>query len=51
MSCSASISASSALRDLGKSCVVATILNAVIERNPNAHVMLLDPHSEYVECV
>jgi uncharacterized protein len=31
----------------GKSCVVATILNAVIERNPNAHVMLLDPHSEY----
>jgi uncharacterized protein len=31
----------------GKSCVVATILNAVIERNPNAHVMLLDPHNEY----
>ena len=31
----------------GKSCVVATILNAVIERNPNAHVMLLDLHSEY----
>jgi uncharacterized protein len=31
----------------GKSCVVATILGAVIERNPNAHVMLLDPHSEY----
>jgi DNA helicase HerA-like ATPase len=31
----------------GKSCVVVTILNAVIERNPNAHVMLLDPHSEY----
>lgn len=31
----------------GKSCVVATILRAVIERNPNAHVMLLDPHSEY----
>jgi DNA helicase HerA-like ATPase len=31
----------------GKSCVVATILNAVIERNPNAHLMLLDPHSEY----
>jgi uncharacterized protein len=31
----------------GKSCVVATILNAVIERNPNAHVMLLDLHNEY----
>jgi uncharacterized protein len=31
----------------GKSCVVATILNAVIERNANAHVMLLDPHNEY----
>jgi DNA helicase HerA-like ATPase len=31
----------------GKSCVVATILNAVIDRNPNAHVMLLDPHNEY----
>jgi hypothetical protein len=31
----------------GKSCVVATILRAVIERNQNAHVMLLDPHSEY----
>src|SRR5438093_3843628 len=31
----------------GKSCVVATILNAVIERNRNAHLMLLDPHSEY----
>ena len=31
----------------GKSCVVATILDAVIDRNPNAHVMLLDPHNEY----
>ena len=31
----------------GKSCVVATILNSVIEQNPNAHVMLLDPHNEY----
>jgi DNA helicase HerA-like ATPase len=31
----------------GKSCVVASILNAVIERVPNAHVMLLDPHGEY----
>lgn len=32
----------------GKSCGVATILNVVIERNPNAHVMLLDPHNEYM---
>src|SRR5437763_4349866 len=31
----------------GKSCVVAAILGAVIERNPHAHVMLIDPHSEY----
>ena len=31
----------------GKSCVVATILTAVIEANPNAHAMLLDPHGEY----
>src|SRR5437764_13232063 len=31
----------------GKSCVVSTILSAVIERNPNAHVMLIDPHGEY----
>jgi hypothetical protein len=33
----------------GKSCAVATILNAVIERNPNAHIMLLDPHNEYTK--
>jgi uncharacterized protein len=31
----------------GKSCVVATILTAVIDTNPNAHAMLLDPHGEY----
>jgi uncharacterized protein len=31
----------------GKSCVVAAILTAVIETNPNAHAMLLDPHGEY----
>ena len=35
----------------GKSCVVATILSAVIERNPNAHVMLIDPHGEYARAV
>src|SRR5271165_3738626 len=32
----------------GKSCGVATILNVVIERSPNAHVLILDPHNEYV---
>jgi DNA helicase HerA-like ATPase len=31
----------------GKSCVVATILSAVIERNPNAHIVVLDPHDEH----
>jgi DNA helicase HerA-like ATPase len=31
----------------GKSCAVATILRSVIENNPHAHVMLLDPHCEY----
>jgi uncharacterized protein len=31
----------------GKSCAVATILRSVIEQNPHAHVVLLDPHSEY----
>jgi len=31
----------------GKSCAVATILRSVIERNPHAHVILLDPHCEY----
>jgi DNA helicase HerA-like ATPase len=31
----------------GKSCVVATILSAVIEHNPNAHIVLLDPHNEH----
>jgi DNA helicase HerA-like ATPase len=31
----------------GKSCAVVTILRAVINHNPNAHVILLDPHDEY----
>ncbi|MBV9828419.1 MAG: ATP-binding protein [Alphaproteobacteria bacterium] len=31
----------------GKSCAVATILRAVIDSSPNAHVILLDPHNEY----
>ena len=31
----------------GKSCGLATILRAVIDQSPNAHVVLLDPHNEY----
>jgi|HubBroStandDraft_6_1064221.scaffolds.fasta_scaffold122347_2 DNA helicase HerA-like ATPase len=31
----------------GKSCAVATILRGVIEHNPDAHVILIDPHDEY----
>jgi uncharacterized protein len=31
----------------GKSCLVAAILAAVLDHAPNAHVILLDPHSEY----
>ena len=31
----------------GKSCAVVTILRAVIDCNPNAHFVLLDPHNEY----
>jgi len=31
----------------GKSCAVALILQAILERHKNAHVLLLDPHDEY----
>ncbi len=31
----------------GKSCAVALLLQRVLENNENAHVVLLDPHSEY----
>lgn len=31
----------------GKSCTVALILDAILARHPNAHVLLLDPHNEY----
>ena len=31
----------------GKSCSTALILRAILERNPNAHIVLLDPHNEY----
>jgi DNA helicase HerA-like ATPase len=31
----------------GKSCAVTLILKRILERNPNAHILLLDPHGEY----
>jgi len=31
----------------GKSCAVALILQAILERHHNAHILLLDPHNEY----
>jgi len=31
----------------GKSCTTALILRAILEKNPNAHIILLDPHNEY----
>lgn len=31
----------------GKSCTVAVLLRALLEGNPNGHVILLDPHDEY----
>jgi uncharacterized protein len=31
----------------GKSCALALILHALLDNNPNAHVVLLDPHDEY----
>lgn len=31
----------------GKSCSTALILRAILQKNPNAHIMLLDPHNEY----
>lgn len=34
----------------GKSCVVALILRAILKENPQAHMLLLDPHNEYSCC-
>lgn len=34
----------------GKSCTTALILRQVLSKLPNAHVVLLDPHSEYGSC-
>ncbi len=31
----------------GKSCTTALILRAILEKNANAHILLLDPHNEY----
>uniref|UniRef100_UPI0025D3A7C3 helicase HerA domain-containing protein n=1 Tax=uncultured Hyphomicrobium sp. TaxID=194373 RepID=UPI0025D3A7C3 len=31
----------------GKSCTTALILRAILEKSPNAHIVLLDPHNEY----
>lgn len=31
----------------GKSCTVALVLDRILERHRNAHVLLLDPHNEY----
>jgi DNA helicase HerA-like ATPase len=31
----------------GKSCAVALILRSILERHPNGHVVILDPHNEY----
>jgi DNA helicase HerA-like ATPase len=31
----------------GKSCALTLILKRILEHNPNAHILLLDPHGEY----
>ncbi len=31
----------------GKSCTVALIIHRIIERMPNGHIIILDPHGEY----
>ncbi|NWG72570.1 MAG: DUF87 domain-containing protein [Parvularculaceae bacterium] len=34
----------------GKSCAVALMLRAVLDRYANGHVVILDPHNEYSQC-
>lgn len=34
----------------GKSCAIALMLRAVLERYSNAHIVVLDPHNEYAMC-
>jgi len=31
----------------GKSCTVALVLQAILEKNPMGHIVLFDPHNEY----
>jgi hypothetical protein len=31
----------------GKSCTTALILRSILDKHPNAHIVLLDPHNEY----
>jgi len=31
----------------GKSCTAALILRAILQRNPAAHILLLDPHRQW----
>ena len=31
----------------GKSCAAALMLHSILDKHPNAHVLLLDPHNEY----
>lgn len=33
----------------GKSCSVTVLLRSILEKAPNAHVILLDPHNEYAK--
>jgi DNA helicase HerA-like ATPase len=33
----------------GKSCALVLILKGILAKNPNAHIVLLDPHGEYSE--
>ena len=47
MSCSESTSAILGTTGTGKSCTTALILRAILEKNPAAHIVLLDPHNEY----
>ena len=34
----------------GKSCAIALMLRAVLEKYSNAHIVVLDPHNEYASC-
>jgi hypothetical protein len=37
-----------AQRGSGKSCTATLALSAIIAEHPHAHIVLLDPHNEYV---